>query len=223
MNTKAVIFDFDDTIGNREIYSYITFCEVLDLKYPDLDPWKREAVVQHMMVYDQNGEVGRDYVRERILGKFGIDIGEDIQQYWIQHQWRNTAVYDDTDLVLHELKNRGYRLGILTNGTVEGQSGKVEKSGIADLLDAVVISGATPYKKPDPEIFLLTAEKMHMNPRECAYVGDMFLNDMYGAHCAGMRPIWYWPHGFRKVSVEIERIQCLSDLLDLFPKLEREE
>ena len=114
-------------------------------------------------------------------------------------------------------KQRGYRLGILTNGPSYGQRAKVRKSGLEDLLDAVVVSGETDCAKPDPRIFEMIAEMLSLPTAQCAYVGDMFRNDIYGAHLAGMVPVWFWPHGPREVSVEVRRIQSLTDLLDLFP------
>ena len=83
MDIKAIIFDFDDTLGDREKYSYRTFCEVLDRVCPGLDPWDREMVLQHMMILDQHGEVNRSYVRNGILEKFGIDLGENLHEYWL--------------------------------------------------------------------------------------------------------------------------------------------
>ena len=217
MGIKAVIFDFDDTLGNREKYSYITFSEVLDRVCPDLEPWKREMVLQYMMICDQHGEVNRSYVRSCVLEKFGIDLGADLHDYWMKNQWRNSVLYDDARPVLEELGKRGYRLGILTNGPSYGQRAKVRKSGLEDLLDAVVVSGETDCAKPDPRIFEMIAEMLSLPTAQCAYVGDMFRNDIYGAHLAGMVPVWFWPHGPREVSVEVRRIQSLTDLLDLFP------
>ncbi len=220
MDIKAVIFDFDDTLGNREKYSYLTFSEVLDRVAPELDPWKREMLLQHMMIFDQHGEVNRSYVRNSVLEKFGIDLGENLHDYWMKNQWRNSMLYDDARPVLEELKKRGYRLGILTNGPSYGQRAKVRKSGLEDLLDAVVVSGETDCAKPDPRIFEMIAEMLSLPAAQCAYVGDMFRNDIYGAHLAGMFPVWFWPHGSREVSVEVERIQSLTDLMNLFPGTE---
>ena len=223
MKTKVLIFDFDDTLGCREKYCYRTFCEILDRVAPGLDPWEREMILQQMMIYDQNGTVPRAYIRERLLEKFGIELGEDIQECWNATQWRNTVLYSDTREVLEELKRRGYRLAVLTNGSLEGQSGKLRQSGLLDLLEEVLISGQTRYKKPDPRIFRQLMDKMGVTPQECVFVGDQFRNDIYGAHEAGIRPIWFWPHGYREVSVEVERISSLSELLDLFPAMDEKE
>ena len=216
MDIKAIIFDFDDTLGDREKYSYRTFCEVLDRVCPDLDPWDREMVLQHMMVLDQHGEVNRSYVRNGILEKFGIDLGENLHEYWLGNQWRNSVLFEDAFSVLETLKQRGYKIGILTNGEAYGQRAKLRKNGLEELVDAAIASGETDCAKPDARIFEKIAGMLGLSTGECAYVGDMFRNDIYGAHKAGMVPVWFWPHGYRDVSVNVLRIHALSDLLNLF-------
>jgi FMN phosphatase YigB (HAD superfamily) len=63
----------------------------------------------------------------------------------------------------------------------------------------------------------MTADKLGVKPEECAFVGDMFSRDVYGAHLAGMMPIWIWPHGDRDCRLpEVTQIHRLAELLDLF-------
>ena len=217
MSIKAILFDFDDTLGDRETYTHRTYCGKMDEILPDMDPWYREAVIQQCLIYDQHGDVPKRYIRDMILEKFGIDFGEDFQDYWRIHQPMNVVLYEDAVDTILELKKRGYKVGILTNGESHSQRSKVVSTGLIDLVDALTISGETDTRKPEPEIFRLTAEKLGLKPEECAFVGDMFKNDVYGAHRAGMLPIWIWPHSVRRFTeVDVLRIQHLSELLDLF-------
>lgn len=54
-----------------------------------------------------------------------------------------------------------------------------------DLFDAAVISGEVGLAKPDPEIYLLTATKLDLEPGECVFVDDLAIN-VRGAAEAGM-------------------------------------
>ncbi len=126
-------------------------------------------------------------------------------------------LYDDAIPVIEELKKRGYRIGIITNGNARGQRPKIEKSGVFPYLDVLVISGDADVKKPDPRIFKLAADQLGLAVQECAFVGDMMRNDVYGAYRAGMVPIWIWPHNRDRYSeVKVARIETLTDLLSLF-------
>lgn len=221
MTIKAVLFDFDDTLGNREQYTHKTYCRKVDETAPDLDPWTREMVIQECLIYEQHGNVHKTYVRDRVKERFGIDFGDDFTQYWKDHQWESVVVYDDAKDTLEQLKQRGYRVGIITNGDAFGQRRKVEHSGIMDLLDVLVISGEEHVDKPDPAIFEIAAKRLGLACEECAFVGDMMRNDIYGAHMAGMFPVWIWPHSTdRYCDLDVTRIYHLSDLLELFKQVD---
>jgi putative hydrolase of the HAD superfamily len=54
----------------------------------------------------------------------------------------------------------------------------------ADLFDAVVLGGATGARKPDPEAFRRTAERLGLAPDDCVVVDDQPVN-VRGASAAG--------------------------------------
>jgi epoxide hydrolase-like predicted phosphatase len=56
------------------------------------------------------------------------------------------------------------------------------------LLDAVVISGEVGLRKPEPEIYLLAAEKIGVRPPACVFVDDFRVN-VEGAERVGMKGI----------------------------------
>ena len=214
---KAVLFDFDDTLGNREAYSHQTYIQRIEELMPDEDPWLKECAVQLCLIYDQHGDVQKSYVRERLLAETGIDLGEDLKAYWAKHQCENAELYPDALPTLLSLRERGYKTGIITNGESHNQHRKIERCGADKAVDVIVVSGDTPYKKPQKEIFVMAAEQLGLACEECAFVGDMFNNDICGAYRAGMKPIWIWPHGDRYASfADVLQIRHLSDLLGIF-------
>ena len=48
----------------------------------------------------------------------------------------------------------------------------VEKLGIGKFFDAIVDGNQISHSKPDPEVFLLAAEKLHQKPSDCLVVED---------------------------------------------------
>jgi putative hydrolase of the HAD superfamily len=77
----------------------------------------------------------------------------------------------------------GLRTGLLSNadGLADSVGGLVE----GGTFDAVVLSGQVGLGKPDPRIYLLTAERLGLVPEECVFVDDMASN-VHGAVRAGM-------------------------------------
>jgi pyrophosphatase PpaX len=92
------------------------------------------------------------------------------------------------DDVLVRLKEEGRRLGIVSakrRVTIELAFAQVP---LGHLFETVVGGDETQRQKPEPEPLLLAAERLHVSPRECAYVGDSPF-DMRSARAAGMHGI----------------------------------
>jgi HAD superfamily hydrolase (TIGR01509 family) len=56
------------------------------------------------------------------------------------------------------------------------------------MFDEIVISGEVGLRKPEPEIFLLAAERVGLAPVECVFVDDMEPN-IIGARELGMTAV----------------------------------
>ena len=52
-NIKAVLFDFDDTLGHRESYAYDTFYRLLKSCTDFEDEMELEAILQDVMIWDE--------------------------------------------------------------------------------------------------------------------------------------------------------------------------
>jgi putative hydrolase of the HAD superfamily len=84
---------------------------------------------------------------------------------------------------------RGYRVGLLTDGPVRAQTEKLEKLGWTDLFDPTVITGSLPAGKPDPRTFEALVSGLGTTPGETAYVGDHPEFDVTGATAMGLRTV----------------------------------
>ena len=138
--------------------------------------------------------------------------------YWsFFYPYNSTPVPDMLD-TLQCLKAKGYLLGIITNGPITMQNAKIEKIGIRDLFDTIVVSQKLGIEKPSPEIFAYTAQLLHLPVQECLYVGDHPRNDIFGAASAGMQTAWYnafvpWDDQYAPADVEINGLADLKKLL----------
>jgi pyrophosphatase PpaX len=114
------------------------------------------------------------------------------------------ACCDGMDEVLVQLKEEGRRLGIVTakrRATVDLAFSSVP---IGHLFEAVVGGDETERHKPHPEPLLLAAERMRVEPRACAYVGDSPF-DVHAAKAAEMHAVavtWGGIHDRKKLERE---------------------
>jgi epoxide hydrolase-like predicted phosphatase len=83
-------------------------------------------------------------------------------------------------------RSAGIKTGLISNSWGEGLA--YEPALLEELFDAVVISGDVGMHKPEPEIFLLGAERIGVAPGYCVFVDDLREN-CAGAEAVGMTAI----------------------------------
>ena len=88
--------------------------------------------------------------------------------------------------ILHELKRRGYRLGIISNTMSTLDLPRfIDAVGWNPYFDAVILSSDLKSRKPAPDLFVKAAQSIHLDPVYCAYVGNRIAKDMVGCKGAG--------------------------------------
>lgn len=214
---KAVFFDFDDTLGDREKYAYDCAKAILKEKMVCKDPIEYEAVLQDWMLWDEKGNIKKDHIVDHLREKYNIHFDYDeFDEIWDGNLWRYCVPFEDTKDTLNYLKEK-YQLGIITNGPSQGQRKKLIQAGLDSYfnMDHVVVSGDYDYQKPDKRLFLQGCKNLGVRPEESVYVGDIYPNDVLGSYHAGMTPIWMWTAGIRKQSTDVITIHKLSELKNI--------
>jgi 2-haloacid dehalogenase len=97
--------------------------------------------------------------------------------------------FADARGALVDLKARGARLAILSNGSPSMLTAAVEVAGIADLLDAVLSVDAVRRYKPRPEVYALVPPALAAERWATAFVSSNRW-DVMGAAAFGFKPIW---------------------------------
>ncbi len=121
--------------------------------------------------------------------------------------------------VLPELRARGIRLGVVTNGGIEMQAAKIDAIAIRPYVDTIVISAQVGVEKPDPRIFRLALDTLGVVAEGVWFVGDHPHNDMLGAAGAGLTPVWLrgirpWPDELPAPEWQIDTLGDLLRLVD---------
>ncbi len=126
----------------------------------------------------------------------------------------------DTEETLKVLHKK-YKLGVISNFAIPECVVKLLKtSGINDLFEVVVVSGAINKRKPSQEIFKSTLKLMNLCPEEAVFVGDTIDADIEGAKAVGMRAV-YIERRVQKASEKFSPDQTIKRLNELPSVLER--
>lgn len=91
---------------------------------------------------------------------------------------------------LDALRERGVRLGLLTNGSARHQRWKIERFSLEAHFDYVGIEGEVGFGKPEPEAFLRALRAFSVEPGEAWMVGDNLVFDVGGGQAVGLHGVW---------------------------------
>lgn len=195
---KAFIFDLDGTLFNRDAtvagilaWQVRTFREFIT-------PERATTFCDRVTALDEHGHRDKREVYATVAAEFGFDrtVTEQlIVSFWTEYP-HHCHLDAGVATTLAELRRRGLRLGIVTNGTTTVQNAAVDALGVRNAFDAVLISESEGVRKPDAVIFHRAAEQLGVRPDECCFVGDHPTVDIAGAEAAGLRAVWkrtpYW-------------------------------
>jgi pyrophosphatase PpaX len=90
--------------------------------------------------------------------------------------------------VVETLKTRGYAVGVVTSKSTELGRRGLRLFDLDDLFDTRVFLEDTDRHKPDPEPVLAALEKLRVEPRSAAYVGDSPF-DLIAGRASGVRTV----------------------------------
>jgi putative hydrolase of the HAD superfamily len=129
------------------------------------------------------------------LAKLGAalerDLGRPVQMegfsevYFAQLQ-TNPEMID----YLRSLRGRGIRLAMLTNNVAEWEPRWRAMLPVDEIFELVVDSAFVGTRKPEPEIYELTLERMGLSAAECVFVDDIDIN-CEAARALGMRAVHF--------------------------------
>lgn len=192
----AVGFDFDHTLGIDNKLERVAFLQLLDAAC-EQGGHCIGTLVQEIERIDAllaNQRAGLFTIEAAVEG-FMRDRGARDPASWIE-RYKDMCVdmvaafvipQPDARDVLRELRKRGLRCGILTNGWSPLQQHKAMRVGFEG---PVVVSADLGVQKPERAAFEALARALAAPIEEIAYVGDTPAPDVAGSVRAGMIGVW---------------------------------
>lgn len=136
-------------------------------------------------------------VREQLWGsaleRLGLDdrdLARGSASRYNEYRKKYFSVFPGAIDVLRTLRDRGLKLGIVTNGFSETHREKIALLQLGEYFDAIFIADEIGMLKPDPLLFAHAAQEMGSMPMHAAMIGDRYDRDVRGALDAGMIAVW---------------------------------
>jgi len=190
-NKKAIHFDLDGTLIDSVPDLALGVNEMLETL-------GRETFTEDTIRY-WVGNGAQTLVKRALAGKRDVE-GEIIDESlfteahsiflkaYAKHLCKATKPYPGVIATLQALKNRGYRLSIITNKPAQFVAPILKGLGFGDLIESYLGGDSLPQKKPDPLPLVTMCERMGVTIEESVMVGDS-KNDILAANACTMQSI----------------------------------
>lgn len=122
------------------------------------------------------------------------------------------TVFDDVTQTLDALARRGLPMGVLSNWDYRLPP-LLERIGLADHFEPIIVSALVQMQKPEPRIFELAAERADRPLQDLVYVGDQYALDIEPALKLGMRAFLIDRAGSSNLDCAIGSLSELVDLI----------
>jgi putative hydrolase of the HAD superfamily len=104
---------------------------------------------------------------------------------------RPMVAYPEAAPTLRALREAGLTVGVCSNWGWELDPFLAE-IGLLDLVDCAITSARAGMRKPHPEIYVQTARRLDVDPRDVVFVGDSWEPDVRGPRRMGMSAVHVW-------------------------------
>ena len=190
---KVLLFDLDGTLCDTDEMIVQTMFAI----YKDYKPTK---VRTREELYYFSGPPIRDTLAREFPNYDGDEMYEVFKRVSKGFYPKCVKPYKDEIKVLTALKDKGYRLGVVTNKGLPLTIYSLELCGIDHLFDVIVSADDVAIPKPDPTGIYKALDKLGIsNKEECLYLGDNDI-DYETASNAGVETLLVtW--GPRKINV----------------------
>lgn len=184
---EAVIFDLDGCLVDSEPLSLGCIAE--EMKSLGVADANAQEIGERFL------GVGMATIQKYVSARLGFECPDDFQ---VNVEARLLQAYKTklkriagAKTMLEDLKSKNIGLGLATGGSLPRMHKTLEISNLAKFFTGMACSvDEVLAGKPAPDLFLLAAERLGVNPKNCMVLEDS-PHGVKGAIAAGMRPVGF--------------------------------
>lgn len=212
---KAVIFDMDGVIidtemiwkqAEKEVFSSLG-AKVIEEHSKETQSMTTSEVTEFWYKKFPWSNIGLKEVEQMVVSRV-VELIESEE-----------CLINGVKTFIERLKSKNYKIGLATNSPFTIIPVVLERLEVAHLFDSVSSAEFEAKGKPDPAIYLTTAKKLTIEPKDCLVIEDSY-SGMLAAKKAGMT-VASFTNGNKKLHFEIADYKIDSfefDRIDLIKK-----
>lgn len=189
-----ILFDADETLFHFDAYAGLQLLFKgygVDFSQAHYDQY--QALNQPLWLQYQSGEISAKHLQEQRFSYWGEQLHVApavLNAGFLQAMAEVCTPLPGAVSLLNALKGKA-KLGIITNGFTDLQQIRLERTGLHNHFDILVISEQVGVAKPHPQIFSHAKELMGKpDPETVLMVGDNPIADIKGGKEAGFYTCW---------------------------------
>jgi putative hydrolase of the HAD superfamily len=192
MKFKTVIFDLFGTLIDDFVSSvgdmHQEMAAALNVPYEQfMQIWRQTAEMRIIGAFE-SVEGNLEYVCRAMNVYPGAQQIEKAVEIRMKYMRRALEPRPDAVSTPAQLKNHGYKTGLISNCSIEIPI-LWQETAFADAIDTPIFSSRVRLRKPDPLIFQLACERLGVTPEDCLYVADGEDHELAAAAKVGLHPV----------------------------------
>jgi putative hydrolase of the HAD superfamily len=206
---EAVVSDFGGVLTTPLMGAFTRVQDDLDVPldaYPQAFAHSLEHDGEHPLFALERGEITEAVFLARLERGLAAVLGREIPLHGFGERLMS-ALQPNRELFEHyrTLRSSGVRFAMCTNNVREWEPLWRAKLPVDELFEVVVDSAFVGTRKPEPEIYAITRQRLGLPGEACAFVDDLEIN-VAAARDAGMHGIH-----FRDTAQAIAELDALLD------------
>jgi putative hydrolase of the HAD superfamily len=213
MKPRAILFDLDDTLIAAYGRPEAAWRVVIDGFAGQLTSLDATAVTEaiartgrafwadpdrHKMWRMRLSEARRQIVTAAFveLGRQGYqvpapDFAAQLADRFSDYRDEQMSLFPNAHAVIDELKRRGFRLGLVTNGATIAQRGKITRFDLAARFDHIQVEEEVGFGKPDARSYHFAMEQLGVAAGETWMIGDNLEWEVAAPQRLGIFAVWH--------------------------------
>jgi putative hydrolase of the HAD superfamily len=209
---RAILFDLDDTILKSFERPDLAWRHVVAQTLPSLDESSADRLADAIRSYSRafwadperhkSWRMRMPEARRTIVaGAFASlaadggapppsGMADDIADGFTAFYEEQVTLVADAYEVLDEIKRRGVRIALITNGATQAQRAKIDRFQLAHRFDHLQIEEEVGFGKPDEQAYRHALEALAVAPHDAWMVGDNLEWEVAAPQRLGIFAIW---------------------------------
>ncbi len=179
---RAVISDFGGVLTSKLVEAFAAFQDETGISMEQLGRGMQRVAErdgEYPLFRLERGELTERQFLEDLAWGLELELGHRPTLHRFREIWFEALQANEPMLeLMRELSERGYRMAILTNNVREWEELWRAKLPVDEIFELVVDSAWVGMRKPQPEIYRLTIERLDqaLQPSQCLFIDDNELN-----------------------------------------------